>query len=93
MDKLLEKAEELKTSLLETKEYQEFLRMKALYDNNEEVKSLLTQMKAYKDNPKSLEKIKKEYYAHPVVSNYLEARKEVESILRVVKDIIEKWFW
>ena len=89
MDKLIEKATELKHSLLETKEYKEYLRVKALYEESEEVKSLLTQMKLYKDNPKVLDKVKHEYDSHPLVRNYLEARKELESILRVVKDIIE----
>lgn len=90
MDELIKKANELKSSLNETKEFKEFLRVKALYDSNEEVKSLLTQMKTFKDNPKTLEKINKEYNSHPLVVNYLEAKKEVESILRVIKDILEK---
>lgn len=90
MDKIIDKAKELKESLLETKEYQEYLRVKALYDNSEEVKSLLAQMKMFKGDPKRLEHINKEYESHPLVTNYIEARKELESILRVVKDIIEK---
>ena len=90
MDKILEKAEELKASLNETKEFKEFLRLKTLYESNEEIKSLRTQMKIYKDNPKVLEHVNKEYNSNPLVINYLEAKKEVESMLRVVKDIIEK---
>ena len=90
MDKLIEKANELKSSLNETKEFKEYLRVKALYEASEEVKSLLTQMKIFKDNPKTLEKINKKYNSHPLVVNYLEAKKEVESILRVIKDILEK---
>ena len=90
MDKLIEKALELKSSLNETKEFKEYLRVKALYDSSEEIKSLRTQMKIYKDNPKVMENINKEYNSHPLVVNYLEAKKEVESILRVVKDILEK---
>ena len=90
MDKIIEKANELKESLLETKEYQEYLRVKALYDSNEEIKSLRIQMVRAKDDPKLLEKLTKEYESHPLVVNYEHALKEVESILRVVKDIIEK---
>ena len=90
MDKILDKANELKSALNDTKEFKEFYRLKELYENSEEVKSLLTQMKIYKDNPIVLEKIKKEYDSNPLVTNYLEARKEVEAILRVVKDAIEK---
>lgn len=90
MDKLIEKALELKSSLNETKEFKEYLRVKTLYDASEEIKSLKAQMRVYKDNPMTLEKINKEYNSHPLVVNYLEAKKEVESILRVIKDILEK---
>lgn len=90
MDKLIEKALELKSSLNETKEFKEYLRVKALYDTSEEIKSLKAQMRVYKDNPTTLEKINKEYNSHPLVVNYLETKKEVESILRVIKDILEK---
>ena len=90
MDKIIEKANELKASLNETKEFKEYLRVKALYDNSEEVKSLRIQMIKAKSDPKLLDKLTKEYNSHPLVVNYQSALKEVESILRVVKDIIEK---
>ena len=90
MDEILAKAQELKVALNDTKEFKEFLRLKKLYDENEEIKSLRTQMKIYKDNKVVLAKINKEYESHPLVNNYLHAKKEVEAILGVVKDIIEK---
>ena len=40
MDKILEKANELKSALNDTKEYKEYLRLKELFDNSEEIKSL-----------------------------------------------------
>ena len=90
MDEIILKAEELKETLKETKEYQEYLRVKALYDASEEIKSLHAQMKIYRNNPTVLERVNKEYNSHPLAVNYEHAKKELESILRVVKDIIEK---
>ena len=90
MDKIIAKANELKSSLNETKEFKEYLRLKALYEDNEEIKSLRIQMMKAKDNKELLDKLTKEYNSHPLVVNYESALKEVESILRVVKDIIEK---
>ena len=91
MDKILEKANELKNALNNTKEFKEYLRVKELYETSDDVNALLTEMKHYKGNPEMLEKVTKEYNAHPLVVNYKEARQEVESILRVIKDILEKW--
>ena len=90
MDKIIEKANELKTSLNETKEFKEYLRVKSLYETNEEIKSLRIQMSKARDNQELLDKLTKEYNSHPLVVNYQHALSEVESILRVVKDIIEK---
>ena len=92
MDKIIEKAKELKSSLNETKEFKEYLRLKELYDSNDEIASLRIQLIKNKNNKEQYEKILKEYNSHPLVVNYQTSLKEVESILRVVKDIIEKWF-
>lgn len=90
MDKILEKTNELKSALNDTKEYKEYLRLKELFDNSEEIKSLRIQLIKTKDDPHLHKKIEEEYNSHPLVVNYLAAQKELESILRVVKDIIEK---
>ena len=90
MDKIIEKANELKSSLNETKEFKEYLRVKKLYEENDEIASLRIQLVKYKNNKEQYDKILKEYNSHPLVVNYNEALKEVESILRVVKDILEK---
>ena len=90
MDKILEKATELRDALNETKEFKEYLRLKKLYDESEEIKSLRAQMKIYKGNPTVLEHINQEYNSHPLVVNYEHALEEVKKILRVIKDIIEK---
>ena len=92
MDKIIEKANELKSSLNETKEFKEYLRVKSLYESNEEIKSLRIQMSKARGNQELLDKLTKEYNSHPLVVNYQHALSEVESILRVVKDIIEKWY-
>ena len=90
MDKIIEKANELKSSLNETKEFKEYLRVKSLYESNEEIKSLRIQMSKARGDQELLDKLTKEYNSHPLVANYQHALAEVESILRVVKDIIEK---
>ena len=92
MDKIIEKANELKSSLNETKEFKEYLRVKSLYESNEEIKSLRIQMSKARGNQELLDKLTKEYNSHPLVVNYQHALSEIESILRVVKDIIEKWY-
>ena len=90
MEDIIKKAEELKDALYEKKEFKEYLRLKELVDNNEEIASLKIQMAKAKNNPELLEKLKKEYNSHPLVTNYAHALEEVKSILLVIKDIIEK---
>ena len=90
MDKIIEEAIKLKSSLNETEEFKEYFRLKSLYESSEEVKSLLILLKETPKNTKQYEHILKEYNSHPLVVNYLHAEEEVKSILKVVKDILEK---
>ncbi|MCR4880195.1 MAG: YlbF family regulator [Bacilli bacterium] len=90
MDEILKKAEELKEALYETKEFQEFLRVKALYDTDEELIEYRLKLKKHNCHDKDYQALLKEYNSHPLVVNYLHAKKEVEGIIGVVKDILEK---
>lgn len=90
MDKILELSEELKASLYEKEEFKEYFRLKELYENNQEIKSLLILMKETPKSSKEFEKISKEYNSHPLVINYMNALEEVKAILKIVGDILNK---
>ena len=81
---------ELKSSLYETKEFKEYFALKALYEKDEEIKSILLILKSTPKDSKEYRAALEEYNSHPLITNYNHAKKEVESILRTIKDIINK---
>ena len=89
MDKILAKAQELKSSLNETPEFKEYFRLKALYDNNEEIKSLLIQLSKTQKGSKEYQELFKQYNEHPLVNNLIKAREDVVNLINTIKDIIE----
>lgn len=90
MDKIIEKALELKSSLGELNEFKEYFRLKALYDSNEEIKSLLILLNSLDKNSKQYKKVLDEYNSHPLVVNFHHAKEEVSSILKTIKEILDK---
>ena len=89
MDEIKQKTLELKASLNELEEFKEYFRLKKLYDENEEIKSLLIQIKNSKKDSKEYKLLVEQYNSYPLVVNLLEAEEEVEKILLTVRDIIE----
>ena len=90
MDEIILKTQELKNSLYELEEVKEYLRLKNLYLENTEIKSLELQIKQTPINSKEHKLLLQEYNSHPLVINYLKAKEEVESILKMIKEILEK---
>lgn len=90
MNEIIKKSEELKTSLLELEEVKEYLRLKQLYLSNEEIRSLEILLERTPKEDKQYKLIKKEYDNHPLVINYLKAKEEVDKILFMIKEILEK---
>lgn len=91
MDKVIEAATKLSTAIEELPEVQEYLRLKSLLEQNEELKEMRTNI-ARLTNEGKLEKrdnLIKIYNSNPLVSNFEISRKEVEQILLQIKNILE----
>lgn len=91
MDKVLEKAEEIRQEILLLPEVQEFLKLKEIMENNEELQGLRSELARLANENKIAERdnLLAIYNTHPLVVNYNHAKEEVMSILNVIKDIIK----
>ena len=90
MDKVLEKAKELRVSIEETSEYQEYLKNKELLEKNEDVIELKHNIanlraKGKLEEAKNLEKL---YNAHPLVNNYEASKDALYQLLKTIKSIL-----
>ena len=90
MDKIIEKANELKSTLYELEEFKEYFRLKKLVEESSEIKSLELHLKSLDPNSREYHHLLKEYESYPLIVNFNKAKEEVASILNLVKDIIEK---
>ena len=90
MDKVLEKAKELKAALDETPEMQEYLKYKALLENSGDVIELKHNIanlraKGKLEEAKNLEKL---YNTHPLVNNYEASKDALYQLLKTIKSIL-----
>lgn len=90
MDKVLEKAKELRASIEETSEYQEYLKNKELLEKSEDVIELKhnianLRVKGKLEEAKNLEKL---YNAHPLVNNYEASKDALYQLLKTIKSIL-----
>ena len=90
MDKVLEKAKELRVSIEKTSEYQEYLKNKELLEKNEDVIELKHNIanlraKGKLEEAKNLEKL---YNAHPLVNNYEASKDALYQLLKTIKSIL-----
>lgn len=90
MDKVLEKAKELRVSIEETSEYQEYLKNKELLEKSEDVIELKHNIanlraKGKLEEAKNLEKL---YNAHPLVNNYEASKDALYQLLKTIKSIL-----
>ena len=90
MDKIIEEAKALRKDIDSLPEIQEYYRLRALMENDEELKRLRTEIARLAQEGKTEERknLLAIYNSHPLVNNYNFAMDEAKSILRAIKDII-----
>ena len=91
MDKVLEKAKELRALLEETPEMKEYLKNKEAIENSEDVQALKHNIanlraKGKLEEANNLEKI---YNAHPLVNNYEASKEALYQLLKTIESIIK----
>ena len=91
MDKVLEKAKELKASIDETPEIQEYLKYKSLLENSEDVIELkhnIANLKA-KGKYEEANNLQALYDNHPIVVNYEASKEALYELLKTIETIIK----
>lgn len=91
MDKVLEKAKELKALIDETPEMKEYLKNKELLENNKDVYELKQNIANLKakgklTEAKNLEAI---YNNHPLVNNFEASKEVLYELLKTIQNIIQ----
>ena len=91
MDKVLEKAKELRALIDETPEMKEYLKNKELLENNQDVYELkqnIANLKAQGKltEAKNLEDI---YNTHPLVNNFEASKVALYELLKTIQNIIQ----
>lgn len=91
MDKVLELTKELKEEINKLPEMQEYLRLKELLENDNELADMRKEIARLANQGKIQERdnLLKIYNSHPLVSNYYTAKEEIEKILNTIKTIIQ----
>lgn len=88
MNKVIETAKELREELLKDERFKEYLRLKKLFEENEQLvqmrQELLLLQKEGKKEEYSL--LKSQYDNNPLVKNYYFSKEEVSDL---IKDIVE----
>lgn len=91
MDKVLEKAKELRALIEKTNEYQEYIKNKELLENNEDVIALkhnIANLKA-KGKLQEANNLEKLYNEHPLVNNYEVSKEALYQLLKTIESIIK----
>ena len=91
MDKVLEKANELKAALSETTEMQEYLKYKTLLENSEDVVELkhnIANLKA-KGKLEEAHNLQALYDNHPLVINYEASKESLYELLKTIESLIK----
>ena len=91
MDKVLEKAKELRSAIEETEEFKEYIKNKELLEKSEDVIELKHNIanlraKGKLEEAKNLEKL---YKAHPLVNNYEVSKEALYELLKTIESIIK----
>ena len=91
MDKVLEKAKELRLAIEETSEYKEYMLNKTALENSEDVIELkhnIANLKAKGklEEAKNLEAL---YNAHPLVNNFEASKEALYGLLKTIQNIIQ----
>ena len=90
MDKVLEKAKELRLAIEETNEYKEYVKNKELLENNEDVIELkhnIANLRA-KGKIKEANNLEVLYNNHPLVSNYEASKESLYQLLKTIASLL-----
>lgn len=90
MDSVEELVLQLKNELDNLPEIKEFMQLKKLVEDDEELKKMRLEIARLQNEGKKEEhdNLLKRYYAHPLVNNYLIVREEVSQLLRQIKNTL-----
>ena len=91
MDKVLEKAKELRLAIEETAEFQEYMKNKELLENSEDVIELkhdIANLRA-KGKIKEANNLEELYNSHPLVNNYEASKEALYQLLKTIESIIK----
>ena len=91
MDKVLKKAQELRSAIEETNEYQEYIKNRDSLENSKDVLELKENIANLKakgklTEAKNLESI---YNNHPLVNNYEVSKEALYELLKTIESIIK----
>jgi cell fate (sporulation/competence/biofilm development) regulator YlbF (YheA/YmcA/DUF963 family) len=91
MDKVLEKAQELRKAIEQTPEYQEYIKNKELLENNEDVIALKHNIANLKAQGKLTEakNLEELYNNHPLINNYEASKEALYELLKTIESIIK----
>ena len=91
MDKVLEKAKELRFAIEETPEFKEYIKNKELLENSEDVIELKHNIANLKARGKLEEasNLEKLYHSHPLVSNFEASKEALYQLLKTIESIIK----
>ena len=90
MDKVLEKAKELRIAIEETNEYKEYIKNKELLEKSEDVIELkheIANLRA-KGKLKEAQNLEVFYNNHPVVNNYEASKEALYQLLKTIESIL-----
>ena len=91
MDKVIEKAKELRSLIEQTPEYQEFMKNKELLEKSEDVIALkhnIANLKA-QGKIKEAKNLEALYNNHPLVNNYEVSQEALYDLLKTIQSIIQ----
>ena len=91
MDKVLEKAKELRLAIEETPEYKEYIKNKNSLENSKDVLELKENIANLKAKGKYAEAKNLEalYNAHPLDNNYEASKEALYELLKTIENIIK----
>ena len=90
MDEVIKKAQELSEQIKKEPIVIEYLHLKELIENDEELKSLRKKiaLAVSKKDEANHQRLKEMYDNHPLVNNFYLIKEEVENLLLEIKNII-----
>ena len=91
MDKIVQEAKSLREEIDSLSSVKEYYRLKSLYEADEELAEMRKEIARLKKEGKEEERknLLAVYQNHPLVNNYEAAKQEAESLLLVIKNIIQ----